>query len=219
MDQFHKATDILKDHCPIRRRRKEARPDEIIEAARAVFLERGFGAARVDEIARRAGASKGTVYLYFPTKERLFEAVMQARVVSIIDLGEALITGDDAMPAPDQLRFILQTMYRELVATDARKLMHLIIAEGPHFPELLEFYRREVVGRGMALIRHVVERGKARGEFTPHGMERHPKLIIGPTLMAAIYGSLFEGSEPIDLEDYAAAHIASVMRALGVGEG
>lgn len=184
-----------------------------------MFVEHGFAAARIDEIARRAGASKGTVYLYFPTKEALFEAVMRASVLSVIEKGAALILADDDMPAAEQLRIILETMYRELVATDAKYLMHLVIAEGPHFPALLDFYHREVVSRGMAIVMAVVARGTARGEFTPHGMERYPKLIIGPTLMAGLYGSLFGDRAPIDLEDYAQTHIAAVMRALGAGEG
>jgi len=207
---------FLRDHCPIRRRRKDARPDEIIEAARAVFVERGFAAAKVDEIARRAGASKGTVYLYFPTKEALFEAVMRVNVLSIIEGAAAAIDADDTMPAPLQLRLVMETFYREFVATDRKRLMHLMIAEGPHFPSLLDFYHRDVVSRGMMLLTQLVERGMRRGEFDPRGMEKYPKLILGPALMAALYGSLFGERDCIDLDDYAQAHIASVMRALGV---
>ncbi len=203
--------------CP-RKRRKEARPSEIVEAARLEFVARGFAACKVEEIAARAGVSKGTVYLYFPTKEALFEAVMRATVLPVIEGAAALIGAQGDVPAPAQLRFLLETMYRELVGTDRRKLMHLIIAEGPHFPQLLEFYHREVVSRGMDIVRALVERGAARGEFTPRGMERHPKLIIGPALMAALYANLFGTREPLDLEDYAQTHIASVMRALGAAE-
>jgi AcrR family transcriptional regulator len=207
---------FLRDHCPLRKRRKEARPDEIIEAARAVFVERGFAAAKVDEIATRAGASKGTVYLYFPTKEALFEAVMRVNLLSVIESSAASIMADDNATAPAQLRMVLETFYREFVATDRKKLMHLMIAEGPHFPSLLDFYHREVVSRGMMLLTHLVERGMRRGEFEPHGMERYPKLILGPALMAALYGSLFAEHDPIDVEDYAQTHIASVLRALGM---
>lgn len=206
----------MNEGSPTRRRRKEARPDEIIEAARAVFVERGFAAARVDEIARRAGASKGTVYLYFPTKEALFEAVMRVNVLSVIEGAATAINADESTPAPVQLRLMLETFYREFVATDRKKLMHLMIAEGPHFPALLDFYHRDVVSRGMFLLKELVERGVRRGEFDPHGMERYPKLILGPALMAALYGSLFGERDRLDLEDYAQAHIAAVMRALGV---
>jgi AcrR family transcriptional regulator len=207
---------FLREHCPIRKRRKDARPDEIIEAARTVFLERGFAAAKVDEIASRAGASKGTVYLYFPTKEALFEGVMRVNVLSVIESAAAAITADEGVPAPVQLRMVLETFYREFVATDRKKLMHLMIAEGPHFPALLDFYHRDVVSRGMFLLTQLIERGARRGEFDPQGLDRFPKLILGPALMAALYGSLFGDRDPIDLDEYAHTHIASVMRALGV---
>jgi AcrR family transcriptional regulator len=202
----------------MRRRRKEARPDEIVEAARAVFVERGFAAAKVDEIARRAGASKGTVYLYFPTKEALFEAVMRVNVLSVIEASAAAILADEITPAPAQLRMVLDTFYREFVGTDRKKLMHLMIAEGQHFPALLDFYHRDVVSRGMFLLTQLIERGSERGEFDPRGIERYPKLILGPALMAALYCNLFGERDQVDLEDYARVHIASVMRALGVEE-
>jgi len=203
----------------MKRRRKEARPDEIIEAAREVFLTRGFANAKVDEIARRAGASKGTVYLYFPTKEALFEAVMRVNVLSVIEGAAAAINADDAMPALIQLRLVMETFYREFVATDRKRLMHLMIAEGPHFPSLLDFYHREVVSRGMLLLTQLIERGMRRGEFhPPSGLERYPKMILGPALMAALYGSLFGERDRIDLDDYARVHVASVMRILGVSD-
>lgn len=200
--------------CP-RKRRKDARPAEIVEAARQEFVARGFAAAKVEEIAARAGVSKGTVYLYFDTKEALFEAVMRANVLPVIEGAATLLGSASDMPAPAQLRFLLETMYRELVGTERRKLMQLMIAEGPHFPQLVDFYHREVVRRGMEIVRRLIERGAARGEFDPRGMERHPKLILAPALMAALYTGLFGHRDPLDLDDYAEAHIASALRALG----
>ncbi len=201
----------------MKRRRKDARPDEIIEAAREVFLARGFANAKVDEIAQQAGASKGTVYLYFPTKEALFEAVMRVNVLSVIEAAAAAIAADDSVPAPVQLRMMLETFYREFVATDRKRLMHLMIAEGPHFPSLLDFYHREVVSRGMFLLTQLIERGMRRGEFSPPPrFERYPKLVLGPALMAGLYGSLFGDRGQLDIEDFAQVHIASVMRMLGV---
>jgi AcrR family transcriptional regulator len=207
---------FLREHCPIRRRRKEARPDEIIEAARAVFVEQGFAAAKVDEIARRAGASKGTVYLYFPTKQALFEAVMRVNVLSVMEQAGEHLRGSPGLSCAEQLRFIIETMYRDLVLSEQRKLLHLIIAEGTHFPELLTFYHREVVSRGMGLLQAVLKRGAETGEFKPEGVERFPMLIAGPILMAAIYCNLFGENAPLDVEDYARVHIAAAMRALGV---
>lgn len=209
---------ILNENCPIRRRRKEARPEEIVAAARATFVEHGFAATRVDEIARRAGASKGTVYLYFPTKEALFEAVMRADVLPIIEGAHAMLTADQETPAPEQLRFVLDTFYRELVATDRRLLLHLMIAEGPRFPWLSAFYHRTFITKGSALIAALIRRGVARGEFVANGLDEFPKIVVGPAILAALYCILFADHAPLELERYKEAHYAAVLRALGVGE-
>lgn len=200
--------------CPKRRRRKEARPAELVEAARLTFLDNGFAATRIDDIAARAGVSKGTVYLYFETKEALFEAVVRANVVPVIDQVIRAIEADETTPALDQLKMIARTMYREMVGTDRRRLLHLIIAEGPRFPWLTEFYHREVLSRGVALIRAVLRRGEARGELRLGGVDEFPHIIMAPTILAAIFTNLFERHEPIDIERYAEAHIALVERAL-----
>ncbi|MFN3388929.1 MAG: TetR/AcrR family transcriptional regulator [Allosphingosinicella sp.] len=197
-----------------RRRRKEARPSEIVEAARATFVEHGFAATRVEEIARRAGVSKGTVYLYFPTKEALFEAVVRENVLPVLDRAATMLAADTETPAPVQLRFLLETMYRELVGTERKRLLHLIVAEGPRFPWLSEFYHREFVSRGMALLRTVIERGAARGELAPNGLDRFPKIIVAPAILAALYAILFGPHEPLDLDAYCEAHLQAVLKAL-----
>ena len=203
------------DQPPPRRRRKEARPAELIEAARATFVENGFAATKVEAIARRAGVSKGTVYLYFPTKEALFEAVVRETVVPVLDTAAAFLAADRETPAAAQLRFLLTTMYRELVGTDRNRLLHLIVAEGPRFPWLSEFYHREVVSRGKALLRAILARGAERGEFTLHGLNHHPEIVIGPAMIAAFYILLFADYDPLDLDSYCETHIAALLRALG----
>jgi AcrR family transcriptional regulator len=208
----------LKEEEPKRRRRKEARPSEIVEAARLTFLDKGFAATRVEDIARRAGVSKGTVYLYFPTKEALFEGVVRINVVPVIEGVIRAIEADEATPAMDQLKFIARTMYREMVGTDRRRLLHMIIAEGPHFPWLTEFYHREILSRGIALIRIVLLRGETRGELRLDGIDEFPHILMAPTIVAAIFCNLFSAYEPIDIDRYADAHIALVERALGVGK-
>ena len=206
------------DQPPPRRRRKEARPAELIEAARATFCDHGFAATKVEEIARRAGVSKGTVYLYFPTKEALFEAVVRETVLPVLEGAAAFLAADKATPASAQLRFLLTTMYRELVGTDRKRLLHLIVAEGPRFPWLSEFYHREVVSRGKALLRAILARGAERGEFTLHGLERHPEIVIGPAIVAAFYLLLFGEHDPLDLDSYCETHVAALLRALGADE-
>lgn len=206
----------MNEEEPTRRRRKEARPSEIVEAARLTFLDKGFAATRVEDIARCAGVSKGTVYLYFATKEALFEAVVRINVVPVIEGVIRAIETDETTPAMDQLKFIARTMYREMVGTDRRRLLHMIIAEGPHFPWLTEFYHREILSRGVALIRVVLRRGEARGELRLDGIDEFPHVLMAPTIIAAIFCNLFSAYEPIDIDRYADAHIALVERALRV---
>lgn len=195
-------------------RRKEARPAEIIDAARATFIEQGFAAARVEDIAARAGVSKGTVYLYFPTKEALFEAVARATVLPVLDAVAAVLLADPTTPAPMQLRAILETIYRELVGTERRRLLHLIIAEGPRFPALTAFYHREILSKGRALLRGVIERGMARGEFRRDGLERHPEILVAPAIIAALWTLLFEAYEPLDVDSFRQVHLDLMLQAL-----
>jgi len=197
-----------------RRRRKEARPGEIVEAARDEFVAKGFSEARIDDIAARAGVSKGLVYVYFPSKEALFEAVIRSTVLPFIDQAAALIAADRTTPAPDQLRMLMTTFYRELVGTDRRRLIHMIIAEGPRFPEMARFYHTEVISKGRAALRALIERGVARGEFRAGPLTVHPEIIIGPALVAMVWKLLFEPYEPLDAEAYLAAHADTMLRAL-----
>jgi AcrR family transcriptional regulator len=200
--------------CPKRRRRKEARPAEIVEAARLCFVDNGFAATRIEDVAARAGVAKGTVYLYFPTKEALFEAVARANVVPVIEQVIRAIEADETTPAFDQLRMIARVMYRDMVGTDRKRLLHMIIAEGPRFPWLTEFYHREILSKGMDLIRAVLRRGQARGEFRAEGLDEFPQILMAPTIIAAIFTHLFDAHDPIDVERYADVHIALIERAL-----
>lgn len=197
-----------------RARRKDARPSEILEAARKCFVENGFAATRIGDVAKRAGVSAGTVYLYYEHKEALFEAVVRDQVLPIIDHVIAAIRADAVTPAPEQLRFIFQTMYRELVATDRRKLLHLIIAEGVRFPWLTEFYHREILSKGIALLTAVLKRGEERGEIRPGAVGGHPEMLVGPVILAALFTLLFAEHAPLDLDEYANSHIEFTLSAL-----
>ena len=198
------------------RRRKEARPAEIVDAARAEFITKGFAAARIDDVAARAGVSKGLVYVYFPSKEALFEAVIRAAVVPILDTVAAMIEADAETPAPTQLRMMISTVYRELVLTERRRLLQLIIAEGSRFPEIARFYHAEMISKARALLRKVIERGVARGEFRPSTITDYPEIIAAPALIAAIWKLLFEPFEPVDTDAFMAAHLEAVLRMLAV---
>ena len=198
------------------RRRKDARPAEIVDAARVEFIDKGFAAGRIDDIATRAGVSKGLVYVYFASKEALFEAVSRAAVVPILDQVAAMIEADAETPAPAQLRMMISTVYRELVLTERRRLLQLIIAEGARFPEIARFYHGEMIAKARGLLRKVIERGVARGEFRASGLSDYPEIIVAPALVAALWKLLFEPFEPVDTEAYMTVHLDAVMRLLAV---
>lgn len=202
------------DRISTRQRRKEERPAEIVEAARAAFVDKGFQAARIEDIAKQAGVSKGLIYLYFPTKEALFEAVIGAAVSPILDGAAAVIAADKDTPAPQQLRMLIETVYREVVGTDRKRLLHMIIAEGPRFPEIARYYHREVVSKARGIMRALIERGVARGEFRKSALGDYPEIVIAPLMVAAIWSLLFEAYEPIDRVAYAEAHLDTMLRAL-----
>ena len=207
---------MLKESTP-RRRRKEARPAEIVEAARKCFITHGFGPTRIEDVAKDAGVSKGTVYLYFDSKEALFEAVVRAHMSPVIDSVIATIEADPDTPAVEQLSFVARTMYREMVGTERRKLMHLVIAEGIRFPHLAEFYFKETIGKGQELIRAVIRRGEARGELKANGIDRFPEILMAPTVVAGIFSLVFSGHAPENLDDYIDVHLRLGLKALEAG--
>jgi len=198
----------------IRKRRKEARPAEIVEAARVEFVDKGFSAARIDDIAARAGISKGLVYAYFPGKEALFEAVIRSTVLPVIEGAAALIAADTQTPAAVQLRMVVTTLYAQLVNTDRRRLLHMVIAEGPRFPEMARFYHAEIISKGRGMLRTLLERGVTRGEFRASALSDYPEIVIAPALVAAVWKLLFEPYEPMDSAAFAEAHLEAMLRAL-----
>jgi AcrR family transcriptional regulator len=203
--------------CPARRRRKEARPAEIVEAARKCFIEHGFGATRIEDVAKGAGVSKGTVYLYFDSKESLFEEVVRANVSPVLDSIIAAIEADPDTPAIQQLTFVARTMYREMVGTDRRKLMHLVVAEGVRFPHLADFYFKETIAKGQSLMRAVIQRGEQRGELKANGLDRYPEILMAPTVVAGIFSLVFSAHAPSDLDQYIETHIRAGLKALEAG--
>lgn len=195
---------------PRRRRRKQARPGEILAAGLEVFAERGFSATRLDDVAERAGVAKGTVYLYFATKEELFEAVVRDAFSPILER----MTGAVALPeasCPALIRLLIETIYREIVGTGRREIIRLLVAESKRFPNLVTFYHREAISCGKAIIAEILRRGIERGEFRDSPATRYPEVIIGPAIMAAIWKLVFDPVEPMDLDDMIEAHLDLVL--------
>ena len=162
-----------------RTRRKEARPGELLEAALALFVEKGFAATRVEEVAARAGVSKGTLFLYFASKEELFKAVVRENASR--PLTEALRELDGFAGASSELlREFLRRWWLLYGGTPAAGLTKLMLIEATHFPELAQWFQDEVVQPSHALLRRIVQRGVDRGEFRPVDVPRVVHLIVAP---------------------------------------
>jgi AcrR family transcriptional regulator len=200
------------------RRRKEARPAEILTAALAVFAERGFAAARLDDVAARAGITKGTLYLYFDGKEALFKAVVREGLLPNIAAIEAMAR-DFPGPTVDLVAQVLRAFGRVIAGTDVGAIPKLVIGESGNFPELARFYLDEVIRRGFALLTGVLSRGVARGEIRPLEVGSLVYLVVAPMLVAAVWRHTFErhGGEPLDVATLIETHIDVLRRGLAAG--
>ena len=196
-------------------RRKQARPGEILDAALKVFAEKGFAAARMEDIARRAGVTKGTIYLYFPSKEDVFKQLVREAVGSTL----TTVTADVATyegSARFLLRMVLTAMGSILIDSDKVVLPKIVIAESANFPWLAEFYRFEVIERGLGLMSSLIQRGIDRGEFRPLPPEHVARLFVAPMLLSAIWRATFSHLDPVPYDHKAllATHLDVIFRGL-----
>ena len=162
-------------------RRKDARPQELLAAALDLFGEKGYASTRLEDVAKRAGVSKGTLYLYFTNKEELFKAVVRENLVSAIGAAEDDIAEFDGHSA-DLLRQIMLGWWEKVGATKSSAITKLMMAESGNFPELARFYQEEVIARCTVMICGMVERGMARGEFRPVDAALITQVLIAPVL-------------------------------------
>jgi len=200
---------------PARTRRKEARPAELLDAALETFRDRGFAATRMDDIAARAGVSKGTIYLYYPSKQAIFEALVRERLLPNLDRAEAALAAAPG-DAAAQLRLLLGRLAQ--VAGDPRitALPKLVLAEAGNFPDLARFYREAVVARGLGLVAGIIARGIAAGEFRPVDPPLAARLFFAPVILAVLWQSVFVPveAEPFRAEPLIALHLDLFLRAL-----
>ena len=196
-----------------RQRRKAARPGELLEAGFAEFAEQGFVGTSIDSVAKRAGVAKGTVYLYFDSKEALFEAAVRARIVPM--LGEIGNLADAFEgPTDELLRAILRIVHAKYGEADARTLLRIMIGESQRFPALIDFYFREVVSKAITIMSRVIERGIARGEFKRSAATETPVIIMAPAMVAALWQLTFSSVHPIPPEQFMKAHTALLLEGL-----
>ena len=199
-------------------RRKQARPGEILDAALKVFAQKGFAAARMDDIAEEAGITKGTIYLYFENKEAMFKSLVREAVGTTL----ASVAADiQAHPGSAKflLRMVLTRVAQRLVDSDKSVLPKIVIGESSNFPWLAEFYRFEVIERGLQLFISLVERGIAEGEFRRLPAAHIARLCVAPILLGAVWRVTFShlDSEPYDYRGLIDTHLDVLFRGLGVG--
>jgi AcrR family transcriptional regulator len=200
-------------------RRKQARPAEILDAALKVFAQKGFAAARMEDIARQAGVTKGTIYLYFDNKEAVFKSLVREVVGTTLETVSANTRNFEGS-ARDLLRMFLTTMAQLLVDSDKVVLPKIIIAESSNFPWLAEFYRFEVIERGLQLMISLVERGIKGGEFRALSAEHVARLCVAPVLFCAVWRVTFShlDPKPYDYKGLIDTHLDILFRGLAVEE-
>jgi AcrR family transcriptional regulator len=200
-------------------RRKEARPGELLDAALDLFVERGFAATRLDDVAAHAGVSKGTLYLYYASKEDLFKAVVRQSIVPLIDAFSRDVAVSQAGSA-ELLAAFFDGWWTCFGATKLAGIAKLVIGEAGNFPELGLFFQQEVVGPQASILRRVIERGIERCEFRPVDIDANVRLWISPLVMRAVWQCSIQPCCPADtdvpIERYLAAHLQSVLATLGV---
>ena len=178
-----------------RQRRKQARPQELLDAALGLFVEKGFAASRADEVAQRAGVSKGTLYLYYPSKEELFKAVVRQNLSALIAEGEELAAAFEGSSS-ELLRMLLHTWWQRVGDTPAAGIHKIVLAEVRNFPELAQFYSDEVMIPADRLFSSAVQRGIDRGEFRAMPVHNVAHALIAPVIFMAIHRHSF-GACPV----------------------
>ncbi|VTS06739.1 TetR/AcrR family transcriptional regulator [Tuwongella immobilis] len=196
-----------------RQRRKEDRPQEILQAALIEFTEQGFADTKVESIAARAGIAKGTVYRYFPTKEAIFEGLVTSTIAPVFALPPEF--ADAQQSAGERLCKLIRRLYALMIETPDRQLiLRILLSEGHKFPQLLEFYHRVIFTKARAIIQQLVDEGIRSGEFRAEHIAKVPQVLIGPALMAVVWSFTFDTIDPLPRDEFLQAHLELVLHGL-----
>ena len=194
---------------PRYQRRKEDRPQEITEAAFGAFAEKGFTATKVEDVARRAGVSKGLLYVYFKTKEELFKAVIRSVVTPRLDeLTRTLDTSE--LSAEAFIRGPVLEFMKRVPGSPVSVVIRLMISEAPKHPDLVEYYWQNVASRGLGALRQLLERGVENGEFRETAVNELPQLLVAPVMMSIVWGIVFAGRS-LDTDRLIETHVDMIL--------
>jgi len=223
----HQSVKQMPVNCPIskiasavrgkRERRKDARPGELLDAALDLFLEKGYTATRVEEVAQRAGVSKGTLFLYFSSKAELFKAVVRENISGrFTEWGEELKTFEGS--SEELLHYCLNSWWERVGSTRASGLPKLMMSEAGNFPELVQFFQQEVVQPGNDLIQRILQRGVERGEFRAIDPEYGVYSVLAPMVFLNLWkhgrGSCGDARVELDPQRYLASQLHILLRGL-----
>jgi AcrR family transcriptional regulator len=191
------------------RAKRSARRDAILAAALEEFSGHGFEAARLEDMARRAGVAKGTIYLYFADKETLFQELIRWQLTPVVGAFEHAAQADVPLRAiADRM---IEMFVREIYGTRRKDVIRLIVSEGPRFPKLAEFYYREVLSRMIEAFRGILRRAVDRGELKSDVFVKFPQLLVSPGLVAILWNGLFDRFEPLDPRALMKAHFDIIL--------
>jgi TetR/AcrR family transcriptional regulator len=200
-----------------RERRKEARPGELLAAALELFVEKGYAATKSEEVARRAGVSKGTLFLYFASKEELFKAVVRENIAGRFPEWNAELEAFNGSAA-ELLRHFMGLWWERVGATKASGITKLMMSEASNFPELALFYQQEVIAPGHDLIRRILQRGVDRGEFRAIDMKYAVYIVLAPMLFLMTWkhslGACAGITQDLEPKAYLAAQVETLLHGL-----
>jgi AcrR family transcriptional regulator len=207
-------SDLLETRLEPRRRRKAERPQEILEAAFGEFSRNGYATTTLDQIAERAGVTKGTIYVYFESKEHLFISMVREFTKAAYDTVQGMYETHDGSTA-DLLRAQFSFIYQHIVEDRRRReVVRMLIAEAPRFPELADRYHEEILRPCLDMLRQAIQRGMDRGEFRRSSIIDTPQVIIAPIALVDLWMMMFDDRQPLDLKAYFNAHLDLVLNGL-----
>lgn len=194
-------------------RRKAERPEEIVDSAMKLWATRGFAATKIEQIAKGAGVAKGTVYLYFESKEAIFEAAVKLRLVSTMDQVDEMTKGD-SFTTHELLKNFYHAVYAELFVKGSATLMKVLIAEGHRFPGLAQTYQKIALVKGIHTIKGILQRGVQRGELGPAANSLDSRLVMAPVVMYATMGMVFGKYSETEFFQLVESHMDLLMKGL-----